>query len=61
MIAIGFFFVRNLAPLEIEIRTDGLQFTVGTYTAIESILISYSTGAIRKPFTTANTGYTFDA
>lgn len=59
MIALGFFFVRHLFPL--ESRTDGLQFTVGTYTAIESILISYSTGAIRKPFTTANTGYTFDA
>ncbi|KAK4052227.1 hypothetical protein OIO90_004449 [Microbotryomycetes sp. JL221] len=34
-------------------------FGAGTYASIQSILDSYATGSIKKPFTCANTGFTF--
>lgn len=34
-------------------------FGAGTYAAIQSILNSYSTGALTSPFKCTNTGFTF--
>ncbi|KAK4050375.1 hypothetical protein OIV83_003444 [Microbotryomycetes sp. JL201] len=39
--------------------TGAFFFVAGTYASIQSIINSYAAGAIKKPFTCANTGFTF--
>ncbi|GAA5836212.1 hypothetical protein JCM11251_007395 [Rhodosporidiobolus azoricus] len=49
------------AGLSLAIFVAGIFFfTVGTYVSVQSIINSYNNGAVKTPFTTANTGFVLD-
>ncbi len=52
--------VVNFALAVIMIVAGLFFFGAGTYAAVQSIVDSYHTGALKAPFRCTNTGFTFD-
>ncbi|BGP12279.1 hypothetical protein JCM10213v2_000192 [Rhodosporidiobolus nylandii] len=54
---------RQIAELILSVAigiTGIFFFTAGTYASVQSIIDSYAAGAVKTPFTTANTGFVLD-